>query len=370
MNDTTAKTILIVGGGTGGHISPGIALYEEGVAQSVRCLFLTGAKDRRFSSLGDIREGDLLYYNAPSFTRNIFKIPFFILRFAWAVIRAKGLIRKNGVDAVVGMGGYVSAPLLFAARMTGTKIFLCEQNTVPGKVTQFFEKRAVRLYGTFRESCDYLKRADIFVHAGNPIRKGVIKDVSRDEAKKSFHLEHCKKIIFVIGGSQGALNLNKLTFGLKKEFSGDLKDVGIIWSTGAFSYDSYKEKVQNEIDGGSIYISPYIDRVGLAYRASDIAISRSGAGVMMELAATGLPSIQIPYPFAALDHQDKNADVFEREGAAVKIKDAEATPGKVAPVLFGLLNNQRSLDKMSQKALALAKSDAAGVIIGDIIKNI
>ena len=361
-------TIMITGGGTGGHISPGVALYEEIKQRDMKAIFLAGKNDRRFSTFDDMEEGDALFYGAPTFTVNPLKLPFFMIKFLFAFLKARRVIRKNNVSAVVGMGGYVSAPSLLAARSMKVPHFLCEQNSVPGRVTRLFEKSAFRIYGTLESSTGYLKNSAAFLHAGNPIRKEVIRKESKEEARKAFHLGHCRQVILVIGGSQGALNLNKLTFGLKKDYARELKDVGIIWSTGAYSYDSFKEQVQNEIDGGSIYMSPYIDRVGLAYRASDIAISRSGAGVMMELAATGIPSLLIPYPHAADNHQDKNADDFVQAGAAVKIADKEATPENVAPILFDLLGNPRNLEKMSRQALEAARPDAAATIIDDMIQ--
>jgi len=359
---------MITGGGTGGHISPGVALYEEIKGRGEKAIFLAGKNDRRFSTFDGMEEGDAIFYGAPTFTMNPVKLPFFMIKFLFAMLKARRVIRRHAVSAVVGMGGYVSAPALLAARTLKVPVFLCEQNSVPGRVTRLFEKSAMRIYGTLESSTGYLKNAAAFLHAGNPIRKEVIRNESKEEAKKAFHLEHCSQVILIIGGSQGALNLNKLTFDLKKEFSKELKDVGIIWSTGAYSYDTFKEQVQNEMDGGSIYLSPYIDRVGLAYRASDIAISRSGAGVMMELAATGIPSLLIPYPYAADNHQDKNADDFVRAGAAVKIPDADAAAEKVAPIIFDLLGNPRNLEKMSRMALEAARPEAAATIIDDMMQ--
>jgi UDP-N-acetylglucosamine--N-acetylmuramyl-(pentapeptide) pyrophosphoryl-undecaprenol N-acetylglucosamine transferase len=268
------------------------------------------------------------------------------------------------------MGGYVSAPALFAARMLGTPIFLCEQNTVPGKVTTLFEKKAVKIYGTFEISKSYLKNKEAFVCAGNPIRRHILEYIPREEARKAFHLERCDKVILLIGGSQGALRLNKLMFDLRKKYPTELRNIGIIWSTGAASYEEFRDKAHDELDAGSIYLSGYINKVGLAYRASDIAISRSGAGVMMELAAAGVPSILIPYPFAAANHQDKNADVFAAAGASVKIADSDAVAEKVAPVLFELLNAGRKLSKMAEMNAEIAKKNAASFIVDDILSLI
>ena len=362
-----SKNILIVGGGTGGHISPGLALFEKlSEDGSMNPLFLTGKSDLRFSTFADLDSGKLFTYNAPALTRNPFKIPSFILKFIRAVIRVKRLIRKRNISAVIGMGGYVSAPALAAAGMSGTPYFLCEQNSVPGKVTVKFEKKCRRVFSTFAESADYLKFPEKFVHCGNPIRNSVLVSANKTEAKKAFHLGHCSKIILVIGGSQGAVRLNELTLGLKKKYPHEFKNVGIIWSTGDLSFEEYRNRSQSETDAGSVYISPYIKRVGKAYSACDIAISRSGAGVMMELAAAGVPSILIPYPYAAMNHQDKNADAFVKAGAAVKIKDSDAFAEKVAPVLFELLSHPRRLKDMAENARRAAMTDAADIIVKNI----
>lgn len=364
------KTVLIIGGGTGGHITPGIALYEELKNQDARGLFLTGNRDIHFSSLSSVDPLDLLQYGAPRVTKNPLRVPVFAMNFLGAYMKAKRILREYDVNAVVGMGGYISAPALLAAHRAGVPLFLCEQNTVPGRVTRLFEKMARKIFSTFEASEGYLKMKDRIVHAGNPIRTDVLTKINKEEAKKAFHLQHSGKILFAIGGSQGAVKINELMFGLKKKYPEKFKDVGVIWSTGDYSYGTYKTRVQQELEGGSIFMSPFIAKVGLAYRACDIAISRSGAGVMMELAAMGVPSIQIPFPHAAMNHQDKNADAFEKEGAAVKIANEEAVPEKVAPVLFDLLQNPRNLKKMSDRALALARTDASAVIAGTILKEL
>jgi UDP-N-acetylglucosamine--N-acetylmuramyl-(pentapeptide) pyrophosphoryl-undecaprenol N-acetylglucosamine transferase len=370
VNTKADFSVLIVAGGTGGHISPGIALYEEFRTAGMKTLFLSGKRDERFSSLSDVAPEDMHRYRAPSFAKNPAKLLFFPLRFTAAMLSARKIMRKNNVRAVIGMGGYVSAPALMAAKMMKVPLFLCEQNSVPGKVTRLFEKHARTIYGTFNGATRYLKYADKYLRAGNPIRKKVLGEFRKEEARKAFNLGHSKKVILVIGGSQGAVRINELVFGLKKNYSDDLKSVGIIWSTGDFSFQEYKERINNEIDEGSIYLSPFIDKVGQAYRAADMAISRSGAGVMMELAAMGLPSIQIPFPHAADGHQDKNADEFAAAGAAVKISNEDAVPDKVMPVIHDLLNNPRALARMSEKALAVAMPNAAEVIVTDVVKTI
>jgi UDP-N-acetylglucosamine--N-acetylmuramyl-(pentapeptide) pyrophosphoryl-undecaprenol N-acetylglucosamine transferase len=361
------NTLLIIGGGTGGHIAPGIALYEQCKEAGVPVVFLAGERDKRFSTLQDIGAGDLFFYNAPPFTMNLFRLPFFVLRYWLAMARAKRLIRQHRVTAVVGMGGYVSAPALSAAKRMGVAIYLCEQNAVPGKVTRVFEKHARRIYGTFAMARDYLKRPDIYVQLGNPIRTRVLVADSRDEARRSFHMQQSSRVLLVIGGSQGAVALNEMMYSVIRQYPEILKDTGIIWSTGDHSYHEFKEKAQGMVDEGAVYLSPYITNVGNAYRACDLAISRSGAGVMMELAAMGVPSILVPFPYSAMDHQDKNADEFVEQGASVKLVEKTTSPEELGRVIRELLDNQRTLKKMSDAALATARVNAAADIMNDII---
>ena len=364
-----SKNIMIIGGGTGGHISPGIAIYEKlSVDDAMNPFFLTVKDDMKLGTFSDIGSEKLFTYRAPALTKNPIKIPVFFIRFIGSILKAIRLIKKYDISAVIGMGGYSSAPGLAAAKLLKTPIFLCEQNSVPGKVTVMFEKYCEMIFGTFPDAASYFKMPEKYLHCGNPIRNNVLVETPKGEAKKFFNLGHCDKIILVIGGSQGALRLNKLVLGLKKNYPREFKNIGIIWSTGEYSYEEFQYKSQNEIEAGSIFLSPYIKKIGKAYRACDIAISRSGAGVMMELAAAGVPSILIPYPHAAMDHQSKNADSFVSAGAAVVIKDNDAKPERVGPVLFDLLNNPRKLKTMSSCAKSVARIEAED-IIADKIKE-
>jgi UDP-N-acetylglucosamine--N-acetylmuramyl-(pentapeptide) pyrophosphoryl-undecaprenol N-acetylglucosamine transferase len=270
------------------------------------------------------------------------------------------------VIAVVGMGGYVSAPTLIAARISGRDIYLCEQNTVPGKVTLRFGRRARRIFATFEESANYFRKPVSMITVGNPIRSKVLSTPDRDTARRMFNLSHCKKVVLLIGGSQGALALNELILNLRTRYAADFGEVGIIWCTGSLSYEKYAKIVRENSAFGSVYISPFIEDMGPAYRAADIAISRSGSGVMMEMAALELPSVLIPYPHAAADHQSKNADAFVKAGAAVKVDQAKAGADDFAPVFFSILKSGARLEAMRMACRKAAKPHAARDILNEI----
>ncbi|MCL2156264.1 MAG: UDP-N-acetylglucosamine--N-acetylmuramyl-(pentapeptide) pyrophosphoryl-undecaprenol N-acetylglucosamine transferase, partial [Leptospirales bacterium] len=249
-----SKNIMIIGGGTGGHISPGIAIYEKlSVDGAVTPFFLTVKDDMKLGTFNDIGNDKLFTYKAPALTKNPFKMPIFIIRFIGSILKAIRLIKKNNISAVIGMGGYSSAPALVAAKLLKKPIFLCEQNSVPGKVTIMFEKYCEMIFGTFPDAVSYFKTPEKYLHCGNPIRDNVLVETPKGEAKKFFNLGHCDKVILVIGGSQGALKLNKLVLGLKKVYSREFKNTGIIWSTGEYSYEEFKYRSQNEIEAGSIF---------------------------------------------------------------------------------------------------------------------
>ena len=362
------NTVLIIGGGTGGHITPGIALYEKFREKGIPVRFLTGKNDVRFGSLADVSEEDLRLYGAPSLFRNIFSLPSFAVRFLFATVKAYRMIRRENIQSVIGMGGYVSAPALVAAKLAKISIFLCEQNSVPGKVTVKMAPYASRIFSTFEGSTGYFPeetRGRIMI-TGNPIRKKIQSLVKKDDARKKFNLQHCGSIVLVIGGSQGALTLNTLMLDLVKKYPQEFRDVGIIWSTGEYSYRKFKDALGESGHNISIYMSPYINDVEYAYAAADVAISRAGAGVMMELAAAGIPSILVPFPHAAMDHQKKNAEEFEARGAARMVANEDAVAQKAGPVLFEMLANRTMRQRMSSKARAAAQVDAAEKIVKEV----
>jgi UDP-N-acetylglucosamine--N-acetylmuramyl-(pentapeptide) pyrophosphoryl-undecaprenol N-acetylglucosamine transferase len=365
-------SILITGGGTGGHIFPGISLYEEFKSKGMKPYMLVGKKDINFSPLSALDNKDVFAYSVPSFTRNLFLFLFFVINFARSVFRAMMLIKRLKADAVIGMGGYVSAPALAASVIMKVPVYLCEQNSVPGKVTSSFASRANKIYTTLSVTNDYFKN-DIqkkIVHAGNPLRKNIMTKAGREESKKFFHLGHCKKVILIIGGSQGALQINELFLEAANLYSKELKDTGIIWVTGDFSYKRFKDHLAKSGGNGSIYLSPFIDEVGMAYKASDLTISRAGAGGIMEFAAAGLPAVLIPYPNAAMDHQKKNAEVFEKAGAAVRISKEDLDPDKLGGIIVDLLSNPNQLARMAEKARSLGKINAAKDIVENIIADL
>ncbi len=364
-------TIVIAGGGTGGHIAPGIAVYEALREKEVRVFYIAAFRDRRFPLLSEIERDDLYFYRGPALKKNPLLLAGFIFGFATSLVRSLFFFKRRNTRAVIGMGGYVSVPALLAARMMKIPVYLCEQNTVPGRVTRLFEKSARRIYATFEESREYLKteERDIII-AGNPLRRRIRKEVNRRAARQHFNMSHVKTVVLVIGGSQGAVGVNELVVELKRNYPGRFREVGFIWITGTFSYERFREEAQKDMRAGSIYLAPFVEEMAAAYSAADLAISRSGAGVMAELAAAGLPSILVPLPGSAGNHQELNAQSFERKGAAVMVRQDQAVAGNVAQALFSLIGNERRRKEMAGRIRECARPDAGQAIAMDLLATL
>ncbi len=360
--------ILIAGGGTGGHIFPGIALYEEFKKSGINAALLVGRRDLGFFPVLTIGSDNVFYYYAYQYNKNFLKlIPFFI-KFIISVFKIMMLLKRQKINAVIGMGGFVSAPALASAYILKKPVFLCEQNTIPGRVNVFFAKKAKKIFTSFKITTRYFRKdmEKKILYSGNPLRELVLSRLTKNAARKSYNLVHCKKILMVIGNSPGARQINELFLEILKIFENELMDTGIIWITGNSSFEKYRDTVNDWNGGSSVFLSPFMENIGASYRASDLVLSMAGAGSIMEFAAAGLPSVLIPYPYAAGNHQEKNAEVYARAGAAVVIKKEEAVPEKAGGIIIDILNNPIQLSRMAENARSMAKINAAG----DIVKNV
>ncbi|MDP2806835.1 MAG: glycosyltransferase [bacterium] len=237
---------------------------------------------------------------------------------------------------------------------------------MPSKAVRFLSRFAGEIYGGFPECSQYLdKKAKVFF-TGNPIRREV-GNISKEQGIKEFGLESGKKTILVFGGSQGAhsINLAVLDSLTHLDQAGHLKDIQIIFQTGQKDLGLVTEKRQNS--KASIKVLAYIDKMPQAMAAADLVISRSGAGVS-ETLACGLPSILIPYPHAASNHQEYNARSLEKAGAAEMILDSALNGRDLSQKIIGILFNSEKYDKMAQAAGYLARPGAALEIAGKIFK--
>jgi UDP-N-acetylglucosamine--N-acetylmuramyl-(pentapeptide) pyrophosphoryl-undecaprenol N-acetylglucosamine transferase len=263
-------------------------------------------------------------------------------------------------DLVIGTGGYVTGPVLKTAVKMGLTTVLQEQNSYPGLTIRLLAEKVDLIFLAYNEAIKYLKRPKKTVVCGNPLLKEVEK-ADRESALDYFNLEKGKKTILVLGGSQGAASLNRTVARLLKE-KAIPETHQLLWQSGKRDYEKYKNKFE------AIKIFPFIDEMSKAYSCADYAICRSGAMTLSELTAYGVPAILVPFPFAAADHQYKNALAVEKHGGAQVVKDDDNLYKNILVPIEKYSKNESFLNEEAKKMAAQYKGDAMPVIIEEIKK--
>ncbi len=355
--------IMFAGGGTGGHIFPGIAIADAimKIEPKAEILFV-GAKGRieervvpkagyRFKSIwisGFVRAFDI---------RNVL----FPLKLVVSLIQSFILIKKFKPDVVVGTGGYVSGPVVFVASVLGIPTLIQEQNSYPGATTRFLSRFVDEVHLSFESARKYLKgRARVFV-SGNPVRSG-LKIYPKDEAVRYFGLNSEKRILFVFGGSSGARSINEAMFEILDELIEN--GIQVIWQTGALDYERVKFACEGREE---VKVFKFIDEIDRAYSACDLVLCRAGATTIAEITYFGVPAILVPYPFATANHQFENARVLFESGASELLLDAELKI-KLKEKILSLFSDKERLEKMRRRVREFANPEAGVKIAKSILK--
>lgn len=320
-----AKTarFLFAGGGTGGHFYPAIAIAQRLTEllrdeRQVEIHFVgtkRGIEYRMRDSIGFPLELINVRGLVRSLTLKNLLVPFLLIG---AMIRTAALMKKYSPHVVIGTGGYVALPVLQVAAMKKIPTVLQEQNSFPGITTRKLARKAHRIYLGFEKAAEFLTTSAKVMVTGNPVRISIHRG-NRDAAAKSFKLESCKRTILILGGSQGARAINQAVLASLKR--ADLPDeYQLLWQTGKGDYKEVTA-MAGEKAGRSLF--PFATDMASVYAAADVVIARAGAISLAEIQACELPSILIPYPFAAGDHQRKNAEECVRKGYAIVIDEKE-----------------------------------------------
>ena len=360
------KRIIISGGGTGGHIFPAIAIANalKKLHPSTEILFV-GALGRmemeRVPAAGyEIVGLDIRGIQRKSILKNLM----FPVKLFGSVRKSVAIIKDFKPDAVVGVGGYASGPLLYAAQMRGIPTLIQEQNSYAGITNKWLGKKANKICVAF-DGMEKFFPADKIIKTGNPIRKDSV-DIAnkRMQALELLKLAAAKKTILVTGGSLGAGTLNKsIMAGLDKIIAADVQ---VIWQTGKFYYKGIMEKL-GESYHPNICVMEFLNRMDLAYAAADVIISRAGAGTIAELCVVKKPVILVPSPNVAEDHQTKNALALVETNAAAFIPDRDAEQ-KLVDRALELLNDKGTQQKLSNNIGKLAMPNADEVIAKEVIQ--
>ena len=361
-----AKRIIIAGGGTGGHIFPAVAIANALKKEDpdISILFV-GAKGKmemeKVPQAGYAIEGlDIAGFNRSSLIKNI-GLPFKLIRSFWQV---RSIVRKFKPDAVIGVGGYSSFPVLRFAQAKGICTFIHESNSFAGKSNIMLGKKATRIF-TGTDGMEKFFPANKIMVTGNPVRAAIVTAaVTREEGLRFFSLDENKKTVLVVGGSLGAKSINEaIDKGLDKILEAGLQ---LIWQTGK----PYTATASARVTGKKgVWANDFITQMEYAYAAADIVVARAGAMTVAELCIVKKPVLFVPYPFAAEDHQTVNAMQLVDKKAALMVKDSEAKD-KLVFMSIELARDEAKQEELKNNMAKLAVTDADTRIAKEILASL
>jgi UDP-N-acetylglucosamine--N-acetylmuramyl-(pentapeptide) pyrophosphoryl-undecaprenol N-acetylglucosamine transferase len=352
-----AKKLLIAGGGTGGHIFPGIAIAEEWRRRGGDVIFVGTAAgqvgqlvpkygfDLKYLKVGSLKGGGLIKK-----VKTLTGLP-------KAFFGAMKILKDEKPDVVLGIGGYASGPLCFTAALLGKSTAITDQNVHPGMTNRLLGKVVDRVFLSFEKSMDFFSAKKVTI-SGNPVRAQI--------TYTPYQAPQNDLKIFIFGGSQGAVTVNQ-AFTKALELVPDLwPKLNIVHQAGKTDFEELKKFYEgNRI---TAIVSRFFDDMNAIYRAAHVVVCRSGAGTMTELALSGRPAILVPYPFAADDHQKKNAELFVERGAAWMAEQKDLNPQWIAQKLRSFLENPQELSEKAEKIHDLAMPEAAKTIVDHLLK--
>lgn len=359
------KRYFITGGGTGGHIYPAIAVADGLLKkEDTEQIFYVGNPNNLEASIVKDKNYKFLPVQSSGMPRKacveLIKWGFQMF-IGW--MKCIGYIKKYRPDIIFGTGGYVSAPVLFAAITTKVPFVMHDCDANPGLVTRKLAPFAKSISVAFDIAKEKLNNKNCFVN-GNPIR-AEFSSLSKQDARLSLGLED-KLTLCIMGGSQGAKKINDASIEILKILSQNM-DLQIIFQTGKKNYDDVIEKLKTiypEYENDkNLIIKPYFDNMAAILKSTDIAISRAGSLSISELCASAVATIFIPYAYAASDHQRKNAKYMVQNGAGIYLEDADTTSDKLLEIITSLVKNPQMIADIQQAALNMAKFDGVEKIV-------
>ncbi len=361
-----SKRIIIAGGGTGGHIFPAIAIANalKKIDNSIEILFV-GAKGKmemeKVPQAGYKIEGlDISGFNRSSLIKNI-GLPFKVIK---SLMQVKRIINRFKPDAVIGVGGYSSYPVLRVAQGKKIPTFIHESNSFAGKSNKWLGKKATKVF-TGTEGMEKFFPAKKIIVTGNPVREVItqVPSMSKERTKNEyFGMQEPKKVLLVVGGSLGARSINEaIAKGLNELLRNNIQ---VLWQTGKTDAAKWKELKTHNIN-----VNEFIEKMEFAYAAADMVVARSGAMTVAELCVAKKPVLFVPYPFAAEDHQTVNAMRLVNKNAALMVKDSEAGE-KLVPLIIELSKNEHKQEELKKNISALAIANADMKIAEEVLKSI
>jgi len=358
--------IIIAGGGTGGHIFPAIAVAQaiQAIHPDAAILFVGASGKMEMEKVPqagyDIKGLTIAGLNRSNMFKNI-TLPFKLIK---SFFQVRSIFNSFKPNAVFGVGGYSSFPVLKFAQSKGIPTFIHESNAFAGKSNIWLGKNATKIF-TGTQGMDKFFPSDKIFLTGNPVRKNISSSIyTKETAMMQFGLLPDKQTVLIVGGSLGANSINDVIMQNLKHFN----ELGIqlIWQTGKSQSAKYLNAAKSF---SNVYVNSFLNDMSAAYMAADMVVSRAGAMSVAEIAITGKPCVFVPYPFAAEDHQTFNAKTLVDDGAAFMVKDAMVKDALV-PLITDAINQPSILDNMQKKIKAFAISNADEIIAKEIIASV
>ena len=345
--------ILIACGGTGGHLFPGIAVGEALRARGHEVMLLISEK--KVDAEASAKYSHLRFETVPAVAKPPTLSPR-MLPFLWkawdSISRCRQIIREFGADAVLGMGGFTSLPPVYAGHKLGLKTFIHDSNARPGRSNVLTSRFCTQVFLGLEPARAFFPGRETVV-TGTPVRPEIVNLPSREAAAALFGLDPEKTTILVTGGSQGARRLNELS----AEAAASLPpDTQVLHIAGALDFERVSEIARGR---AGHKVLGFCDQMPSAYAIADLVIARSGASSLTEIASAGHPSILVPFPYAADDHQTRNAEVFAAAGAARLVQERDLDAEKLASLATSILQDLPTYKRMAKAARDLAVPDAA-----------
>lgn len=362
--------IIISGGGTGGHIFPAVSIANalKKLRPEAEILFV-GAKDRMEMQRVPQAGYKIVGLPVKGLIRPLWNLKNIgiLMDFIKSKREVKKIIREFRPDVAVGVGGYASAATLNAAYDMGVPCLIQEQNSFAGLTNKTLAKKASKICVAY-EGMERFFPADRILLTGNPVRQSLLNpNLDKEEALSEFGLAANKPVILIIGGSLGARTLNNSVLKSLERIRNS--NVQFIWQTGSYYRESITQELERYGTPRNLYVTDFIRSMDKAYKAADLVISRAGASSISELCLLGKPSILVPSPNVAEDHQTHNAMALVRKNAALLVKDAEAEESLI-PLAIKTAMDYNVLEPLGKNALAMALTDSDIRIAEEVLKLI
>lgn len=360
--------IIVSGGGTGGHIYPALAIAEglKKLYKDIDILYI-GTENSLEAELVPKSGFKFKTIRVKSLPRKIsMKLFVSIKELLLGIQDAKRIIKEFEPDIVIGTGGYVSGPIVYAAKKRNIPAIIHEQNAYPGITNKILSRYVDKVLVTFEDSKKYFKYPDRIVNTGNPIREQIL-TVDKEQAYENLGVKKDQPFVLCFGGSGGQKSLNDTFYNIIKS---NKLDAQLIHVTGKRHYEDFIQQLKR---GGitipeNIKVLPYLHNMPEALNISDLIVTSAGAITLSEISAVGIPAILIPKSYTAENHQEYNARSFEKNGAAVVILESDLKWDRLLNEMDNLLKNRDKLKIMSNHSKKMGKYDSTRLILKEIDK--